>query len=165
MSTTAQRPWYRQFWVWFIIVLPFISIMGSLYFVYTAVVNRDDVVSGDWYQDGKSINEDFARVDVARELNMHANIILDDISGEVLVSMQGNKDVQWPASLKLNLYHVTQKVRDQTLNLTAVSPGEYRGQLAKAPVGFYTLDLSTSDWHMSKDINLPADGNIDLSAQ
>ena len=50
MSTTAQRPWYRQFWVWFIIVLPFISIMGSLYFVYTAVVNRDDVVSGDWYQ-------------------------------------------------------------------------------------------------------------------
>lgn len=165
MNVTQQRPWYRQFWVWFIIAIPAISIISSLHYVYVAVVNRDDVVSGDWYQDGKAINEDFARVDTARALRMHARIILDDLSGEVIVSMQANDGVQWPANLTLSLHHVTQKSRDQLLNVVAIAPGEYRGQLAKVPVGRFTIDLSTSDWHMSKDVTLPAEGDIDLSAQ
>lgn len=165
MTATAQRPWYRQFWVWFVIAIPAISIVSSLHYVYLAVIHKDDVVSGDWYQDGKAINEDFARVDTARGLQMHANIILDDLSGEVIVSMQGAKDVQWPASLTLSLNHMTQQARDQVLALTAISPGEYRGQLKKIPVGRFTLDISTRDWHMSKDVTLPAVGNIDVSAQ
>lgn len=165
MNSNAQRPWYRHFWVWFIIILPAAAISGSLYFVYLAVTNRDDVVSGDWYQDGKTINENFARVDVARHLDMHANIILDDLSGEVLVSMQGKPSVQWPATLTLSMNHLTQKIRDQEITLSATAPGEYRGQLGKAPKGRFTLDLSAADWHMSKDVTLPAEGNIDLSAQ
>lgn len=165
MRTTEQLPWYRQFWVWFVIAIPAIAVVSSLHYVYLAVINRDEVVSGDWYQDGKSINENFARVDTARDLAIHARIILDDLSGEVLVSMDGNDKVQWPAELTMTLSHATQQARDQVLLLTAITPGEYRGQLKKVPIGRFTLDISTADWHMSQAVTLPAAGNIDLSAQ
>lgn len=165
MNATQQRPWYRQFWVWFVIAIPAVSIISSLNYVYLAVIHRDDVVSGDWYQDGKAINENFARVDTARGLQMHASIILDDLSGEVIVSMQATDKVKWPATLTFSLNHATQQIRDQVLKLNAIAPGEYRGQMKKIPIGRFTLDISTTDWHMSKDVTLPARGNIDLSVR
>ena len=165
MNTPAERPWYRQFWVWFVIAIPAIAVVSSLHYVYLAVVNKDEVVSGDWYQDGKSINEDFARVDTSRALGVHARIILDDLTGEALVSLDSSSNRQWPASLTLRLNHTTLAARDQNLLLVATAPGEYRGELKQVPAGRYTLDISTDAWHISKDVTLPAPGTIDLAAQ
>ena len=32
-----ERPWYRQFWPWFLIVLPASAVAGSLYSAWLAI--------------------------------------------------------------------------------------------------------------------------------
>jgi len=35
--TARERPWYRQFWPWFLIFLPACAVAGSLYSAWLAV--------------------------------------------------------------------------------------------------------------------------------
>lgn len=65
MSKTAQNnagrldttSWYRQFWPWFLIVLPGTVVVASLITVYIAVTHQDPLVDGNYYKHGLTINE------------------------------------------------------------------------------------------------------------
>ena len=56
-NPTDIRPWYRQFWPWFLIALPGTVVIASLVTVYIAVNNADPVVDGNYYKHGLTINE------------------------------------------------------------------------------------------------------------
>lgn len=47
---TDTRPWYRQFWPWFLIALPAIAVAGSFASLALAVRNADEVVSEPGYE-------------------------------------------------------------------------------------------------------------------
>ena len=61
IEQTDVRPWYRQFWPWFIMALPLAAVIAGLTTVAIAVTHQDSVVRDDWYTEGKSINQDIAR--------------------------------------------------------------------------------------------------------
>ncbi len=50
------QPWYRQFWPWFLILLPASVVVASLYTVYIANRGADDLVVDEYYKDGLAIN-------------------------------------------------------------------------------------------------------------
>jgi hypothetical protein len=56
-SMQETRPWFRQFWPWFLIALPGAVVIASLLTVYIAVTHQDPVVDGNYYKHGLTINE------------------------------------------------------------------------------------------------------------
>ena len=64
-NADVEKPWYRQFWPWFLIALPAISVVAGLSTLTIAVLNQDSLVRDDWYKDGKAINQSLARDDAA----------------------------------------------------------------------------------------------------
>jgi uncharacterized protein len=69
-----KKPWYKQFWPWFVIALPASSVVYSLTAVYIFSQNQVDLVAEDYYKKGKAINVDISRLRVADALKLHATV-------------------------------------------------------------------------------------------
>lgn len=164
MTVAYERPWYKQFWVWFVIAIPALAVIFSLQFVYIAVTHRDPVVRDDWYEDGKTINQSFARDDAALNLGLAADVRFDTETGEVLLKLTSAKTVS-AASLDLHFVHATQKERDQSLVLHRLTGNEYRGQLVRPLNGAFQIELSTADWRLTGSRRLPDGEGFSLTAQ
>lgn len=149
------KPWYRQFWPWFLITLPGIVVIAALYTVYIAFTHADAVVVDDYYTQGRAINASLALAERARELDLAADVAVDAVTGEVLVTVQGD-----PApvdAMTLFLFHPARAELDQTLVLRGGGDGRYRGDLDRQPAPRYHLRLQPHDspqWRL--------DGLIDL---
>lgn len=163
MSVVRERPWYRQFWVWFVIAIPLIAVIASLQFVRIAYTHQDALVRDDWYEDGKTINQSLARDERARALGVSALINFDDTSGDVLLTLQSRQPLT-PDALRLVFTHATRKALDQDLTLTHLQDGEYRGQLVRPLDGSFQVELSGSDWRLTTSQRLPEPAGITLSA-
>lgn len=162
MSVVRERPWYRQFWVWFVIAIPAIAVIASLQFVRIAYMNQDALVRDDWYEDGKTINQSLARDERARALGVSALINFDDTSGDVLLTLQSRQPLA-PDSLRLLFTHATRKALDQDLALVPLKDGEYRGQLVRPLDGGFQIELSGGDWRLITSQRLPEPAGITLS--
>lgn len=144
------RRWYREPWLWLVIGIPFFAVAVSLFNVYLAVSGRDDevrTVRDDIYQEGKSINQRFQREQEAVRINLHADFRLDEVTGEVFVTLRASAPVEAP-TLTLNFEHQTQSRQDQTLTLQRVMGNDYRGQLDTELNGVYRVELATAEWRM-----------------
>ena len=155
-------PWYRQFWFWFvfgplifIIILCFITV--SIAFNYS-----DDVVTDNYYKSGLMINQTFKQDEKAAALNLVARVKFDQATGEVLVSLSGNH--AYPKNILLFLDNPVKSKKDQSVLLTSISAGEYRGELS-SPVEYswYVSLVPESDVKKRKEAEWLLSGEIDLS--
>ena len=78
-----SKPWYRQFWPWFIIALPASVVVAGLITVFIAFRHADTLVNDNYYKDGLAINQTLAQDTRARELGVEATIDFDRVTGEV----------------------------------------------------------------------------------
>lgn len=140
------RPWYRQFWPWFLIALPACVVVAALWTAYIASRHADDLVADDYYTDGLAINVQLAKTQRATELGISAqlrftgNTVDVELSGPV-------KDT----GLRLLLSHPIEADRDFAVTLARVAPGLYRGALGQevAPHWLWTLQgLRRDDWRL-----------------
>lgn len=141
-----NRPWYKQFWPWFVIALPASSVVAGLTTVAIAFKNQDSVVRDDWYKDGKAINESLEREKRATALGVVATIGIDTLTGDVQVRLDGKETP--PEALTLHFSHPTQAERDQNVALTRQADGSFRGSLRNALDGRYYIDLGTPEWNL-----------------
>lgn len=153
-ESPLPKPWYRQFWPWFIMALPATAVVAGLTTVGIAVVNQDSVVRDDWYKEGKAINQSLERDSVATRLGLAADVKLDDLTGEVRVQLRQRGDAALPEQLTLYFQHPTQAGADQQLKLTR-RDGEYRGQLPHALQGRFYVELGTPEWRLLGNREFP----------
>jgi hypothetical protein len=52
MSTSPDRPWYRQYWPWLLMIPPAGAVIGGLLTLYLAVTRPDALVRKDCVRDG-----------------------------------------------------------------------------------------------------------------
>lgn len=140
-STAAENtPWYRQFWPWFLIAIPAISMVAGVTMIVLSLSGADQMVVDDYYKKGLAINENLALDAYAREHGMAVTTHFDLETGEVFVEkLEG--DYVWPETLQLQLLHPVAEDMDQTLILTRSYSG-YRGDLEQSPRYRYYLRLS-----------------------
>lgn len=72
------QAWYKQFWPWFLIILPLCAVAASINLLYLAIVNQDALVSEDYYKDGKRINMDLKKIKHAQQLGMQFQLEVND---------------------------------------------------------------------------------------
>lgn len=156
-TTEAIRPWYRQFWPWFLIALPATSVVAGLTTLAIAIRNQDSLVRDDWYKDGKAINQSIARDAKATELGITANLEMDNVTGDVFVTLSGQKALPATELVTLTLSHPTLADQDQTVALTVRADGKYQGALSHGLKGPHYIELGTQEWRLRSSRDFPLD--------
>lgn len=148
-----KKSWFKQFWPWFLIGLPMVAVVGSISLVFTAMDHKPDMVVDDYYTKGKAINNDFALINKAAELNISANVEQTDKS--LLIKMEGLAD---KSSISLSLFHSTLAKNDISAMLTANANGDYLFESEQDLTGKWTLRIEPFDksWRLQKTVILPS---------
>ena len=141
-------PWHKEPWAWYILSILLVTFCWGGFQVYTAFSNQDSVVVDDYYKVGKAINGDKTRIKAARALNISATLTIDELIGEVRVSIRGNTE-DWPDQLQLSFLSPVFADQDKIITLQKSIPNNsvqiYVGQLAEQVVGRYYVQLETQD--------------------
>ena len=171
-------PWFREPWVWAIIGLLLTTFVWGTYRIVYAFNVQDSVVVDDYYKNGKTINQDLTRDQNARDLAISASLSIDDVMGEVRVTVHGQVQ-DWPGQLKLSLLSPTFAERDQVLMLTRTvtqtSDVVYVGQIDFATQGRTYIHLETLDelipevgyetgWRLNQTHQLSLGDTVQLSS-
>lgn len=157
-NTEASKPWYRQFWPWFLIALPATSVVVGLTMLGVSIINQDSLVQDDWYKDGKAINQSLARDTEATRLGISAELKIDVMTGDITVHTLDNGEFHPPSSLVLIFSHPTLAAQDQKIALSRQDgDGIYRGTLEHGLSGRYYIELSTTDWRLHSSREFPLD--------
>lgn len=158
------KPWYRQFWFWFVFSpLIYIIIMCSVT-VTIALKGADDVIIDNYYKEGRMINQALEQDKRAQELGLSGELRFDRASGEVILSIANvpSDTALMPEQLLLMMGHPVKAAKDQLIALTAIAPGKYRGELLAEPDYSWYLTLypvkdialrKEAPWTLSGEIN------------
>jgi hypothetical protein len=145
-----NQPWYRQFWPWFLILLPASVVVAGLTTLLIANRHADDLVVDEYYKDGLAINRQLAKKERAEQLGVSAALNFDNRT----VSVTTAGPVEAP-TLTLLLSHPLESDRDFELALERVGPGLYRGETNEivSPRWHWTLELPEADgWRLDGSV-------------
>jgi hypothetical protein len=159
------KPWYREFWFWFVFSpLIYIIIMCSIT-VTIALKGADDVIIDNYYKEGRMINQALEQDQRARDLGLLADLRFDRTSGDVMISLTSavGDTASLPDTILLMMGHPVKEEKDQIIHLKAIAPGQYRGTLATEPQYSWYLTLyPIGDIALRKEAPWTLSGEIDF---
>jgi len=160
-----SRPWYRQFWPWFLLSLPASVVVAGLTTVYIAFHNADSLVDDSYYQDGLAINLVLEQDLRAQQLNMSADLEFDAEHREIRLQLKSDDGI-YPDSLVLSLLHPVDESKDTAIFLASTGYGTFAGELAVALKNRYYLRLQPADaeWRLNGEFDGNLSRNVRLSA-
>lgn len=148
-------PWYRQSIFWILMTGPIIVVFAALYTFYIAQSNADDLVSDDYYKDGKHINLALERDEQAANRHIQAQVLLNPEKTAAKIFLSG--DIQENAALNLLFIHPAKKAFDQTIPIQMIQAApsgkqiEYAAQFNALPeaVHWYVrLEDTAGNWRV-----------------
>ena len=156
------KPWYRQFWPWFIMALPAAAVVGGITTVIVASIDRDGLVKDDYYKEGLAINRDLARVDLAKRLGVEAQVSYDRRLQRFMVQLNDAR-VGTLQHLNLELVHPTRPL-DVRLTLAPTGlPKTFAADDQDAPVATnWHVRITPPDesWKLEGRIQLPTESPL-----
>lgn len=159
MNDNDTIPWYRQFWPWFIIMLPASAVVASLYTVSLAYRTTDSLVIA--AEDGVDVVTEriLAAERRAAELELTATLSIDPGSGAINVDIASRRELGTIGTVELLFSHPTDVRRDRTVALSRALPAEdgtprWSGHLVGVPDGrWYIVLAAGNEWRLSDTWN------------
>ena len=149
-----KKPWYKQFWPWFLIAIPGSSVVTGIIMVTVAFTGQDTLVRDNWYKEGMTVNQRMEKRNRAEQAGIKAFITFD--SAENIVTLRlSNLDATTDPGLTLELVHPTLAQRDVRAELFKTPDNRYFAKLNNTPSGLYYALLSSSqgDWEIESKVN------------
>ena len=155
------KPWYKQFWPWFLILLPVTTIVCSIIRVVILSYNPVALVTEDYYKKGKGINIDLSKIKVANNLNLNASAYSDN--NEIVITLEKGKLEHFPA-LQAMFAHRTLPDQDFSQLITADASGQYRIVLNDPLQGPWFIELTPYDkkWLVQGKMSFPSSTSTQL---
>ncbi|ENM5880421.1 FixH family protein [Vibrio metoecus] len=148
------KPWYKQFWPWFLIILPLTVVIWTVATVIVFANNSVSLVTEDYYKKGKGINIDLSKINIAKELELHATIQSE--GNNVFIAFDKGQLTHYPA-IQAMFAHRTLPDRDFSQLVTADAQGIYRVKLDHELQGPWFIELTPHDaqWLIQGRITFP----------
>ena len=159
---SESKPWYREFWAWFILSPLIVVAIVSSFTITLAVRGADDRVLDNYYKEGRMINVTMDQDVTARSLSLKAELHFDQALDEL--SLQLSMDEQGPAALLLELSHPAKAILDQTVVLTKVANHQYHAELPREDFNHRWYLRLTPHSLATQDVAWRLRGEIDFSS-
>ncbi|WP_028302602.1 FixH family protein [Oceanospirillum beijerinckii] len=157
-TNSNSTVWYKQFWPWFLLVPLIVTVIVGITMLTLSIKFFDGTVNDNYYKEGLAINQVLQRDRTAAELNMAADMKVDELTGEVVLTLAGQLQ-SWPEQLRLQMINPTRATLDYEIALSQISNNHYRGQLEKIPQNFWYMDVSPvadNTWRLKGGSKFPA---------
>ncbi|CDG86028.1 FixH family protein [Janthinobacterium agaricidamnosum] len=158
-------PWYRHRWPWLLMLGPFIVVLAGCYTGWLAFSHQDALVVGDYYKQGKAINQDLRRDRAASALGMATSVTYDAASGRLrgAVSSHGQP---YAAAIRLHLAHATLPQQDIRLDVLPDAAGSFSAPLAMLERSRWQVQVENTarDWRLDGSWIWPAQRSVMLRA-
>jgi hypothetical protein len=153
-------PWWKQRWPWLLMAGPVIVALATLYAAYLAMATPDALVVGDYYKQGKAINQDLRRDHVASQLGLSVALGYDAATG-VLSGRVNRKDT---GPLQLHLSHATQPEKDIKLKLVPDQLGAFSAALPMLERSRWIVLVEgpKREWRLAGSWSYPAQRGVAL---
>ena len=163
-SNLDTTPWFKQFWPWFLISIPFITICYCALMIYMAITTENSLVSDNYYKDGLAINQSLSMDKRAKELSLSAELKAFE---SARVSLKLNGDLtDTPSFLTLKLLHPTIDGRDVEVKLLPEPGNIYSAILEKPLQGRWHIDIIAQDatWRLKGEGIFPSENALILNS-
>ncbi|WP_114764446.1 FixH family protein [Vibrio rhodolitus] len=150
------KPWYKQFWPWFLIALPATVVVAAFITLSISIKNSPSLVTEDYYKKGKGINIDISKVNAAKALVLKANVVSD--GSDIIIQFDKGSMEHFPA-LSAMFAHRTLADQDFSQLVTSDASGNYRITLEQPLEGPWFIELSPHDksWLIQGRVNFPSE--------
>lgn len=172
ISQTTVTPWWKQRWPWLLMAGPAIVIVAGTYTGYLAFTRQDALVVGDYYKQGKAINQDLRRDRVASSLGLWLSLGYDATQGLLAGQLQRASDGEgWGGNNKirklyLRLSHATLPDKDIQLVVQPDVYGRFQINLPMLERSRWVVlvEGDQRDWRLAGAWSWPAQRTITLRA-
>lgn len=149
-----KKPWYKQFWPWFLIIVPLSSMAFSINYARLAATTENSLVVDDYYKEGRGINLRLNKIENAIALNKKTVLMVAD--GQIALRFTSGVPETGEA-LKLNFFHTTLEAKDFSVLLSRDAQGIYRGSFDQDIKSKWRLTLTPLDeaWKIQQTRFLP----------
>ena len=144
MHPATARPWYREPWPWFLIALPLIAVVASVYTIFLASRSPDSLVTDHYYKKGLAVGGDIQRERHAEALRLSGKISI--ASGRI--DLRLNQKVAQD-SLQLMLRHPLSQQKDVQIDLHRNAAGDYSAFSPPLEAVRYRVHVETADWRLA----------------
>ena len=163
-----RQPWFKQKIFWLLMAGPILVILAAAATVYiSARAGSNDMVSDDYYKDGKYINMQIERDAEALKRHIRAQLLFNPEHTAAKVFVSGDFERERP--LQLVLLHPAKQEFDTTIALKATGTSgdksEYIAELSNLPAAvhwYVRLEDAAGAWRVGNKW-LPKQGStLDL---
>ena len=169
VSTMAApvAPWWKQRWPWLLMAGPAIVVVAGTYTGYLAFTRQDALVVGDYYKQGKAINQDLRRDRAASALGLSMDMGYDATSGMLTGRLHRAGDTDGKSGqLFIRLSHATLPGKDIALVVKPDAEGAFQINLPMLERSRWVVlvEGERRDWRLAGAWAWPAQRAITLRA-
>ncbi|MFV0446892.1 MAG: FixH family protein [Vibrio sp.] len=149
------KPWYKQFWPWFLIILPLTVVVWTIATVIVFSNNSVSLVTEDYYKKGKGINVDLSKIHVAKDLALNA--VVYSQGNDIVIEFDKGKLEHYPA-IQAMFAHRTLPDRDFIQLITADAKGHYKISRDSEMQGPWFIELTphNGEWLVQGRVTFPS---------
>jgi hypothetical protein len=167
MTESAQIPWYRQFWPWFLMVPPAAAVLGGFLTAFLAG-GPPSLVVDDYGQIAMATETRAARDAMATRLGLSADLVFGAQSPESLRSIEirlvSDTGTALPDQISVRLIHPTLERLDRRVTLER-DGGHYRGTIERPAVRYRVqVEDGEGTWRLAGRLPPKVD-ELELTAQ
>lgn len=153
-ETKDSKPWYKQFWPWFLIALPASSVIAGVTTLIIAINNADSVVKKDYYKDGLAINQTLEKRQQAADLRIKVDALIENHQAASLLIVKVTAKDKIAVPLSMEFRHATLESKDFVLNLQQRANGDYFAPLPEDTHGKWQVTLAPTYQPMTTQPNM-----------
>ena len=165
LAHAPQGPWYTHRWPWLIMLGPALVVVASMVTTWLAVTREDALVVGDYYKQGKAINQDLRRDRVASALRLSLQMRYDPVARRLEGKLESfGKPVVAP--FRLMLVHPTLPAKDLALEARPDASGGFTVVLPALERAHWQVvaEGGERDWRLARSWDWPKHAVLQIDA-
>jgi len=147
MKNAESKIWYKEPYVWLLILIPFSAVIMGFVMVSLAINTDDGLVVDDYYKKGLEINMALERDRVAKYYGIKADFIVDETGKLITIFLDGNEKFFMPETLQARFIHRTRGGFDKEIIFTrSKQDGNYYAAMPELARGKWDILIEADDW-------------------